>query len=638
MALLVTWPRLARSPIALVPANDPWVRLDAEITEQFGMALPVVWLVEARGDTIWTGPALARVDAITQAVLRIPGVIATDVTSIASPNLRDLRVVDDALAPVYLMPAVPTTDAEIAALRRRVEGDPMLHGALVSRDGRAALVVGSFQASADPAAVARAALAVRERARDDTVDVWVVGAPVQATLAPAALRRLALPAGLWVAAIAAALAWTLGWAAVCSAAGAGLLAAVWGAVLAVWAGTFVLPWGAFALVAVALATAAARGARGPRPWAVPLALAAGGAALGLAVGQPAGSFGWTLACGLTVGAAWTTVGQRPADVDPDPTVGGGRLRTGLLAAAAMASAGVLWLRPGFGLAGYAERWLPPPAANDVQALRRHFPPPSQLAIRLRGEPGFVAEPAVLHALDRATAAARADPATTSAMSVADLVALVHRALAGDEATTRLPDDRGLVARYLALAYSPGFRRVLDRGLRDTALWVQLGDDDPRALTRVLAAVSSPLRTPPPPGVTIDVAGGDGAVVLVAARVARRVAAATALLLAVASATLWFCAGGVSAARSLAGGTLAAAVAAGLLGWCGLRIDLITVAAVATAAVAGAGVAGGRARTGLALVVAAALPLLAPAAVGRLLGILLAAPALAGAALRRSRAD
>ena len=94
---------------------------------------------------------------------------------------------------------------------------------------------------------------------------------------------------------------------------------------------------------------------------------------------------------------------------------------------------------------------------------RLFPPPASLALRARGAPGFVAAPEALYALDAVADAARADPSVRSAMSIADVVKMVNRAFHDERPEFfAIPGDRAMAGRYLALAYSPAFRRFLDR--------------------------------------------------------------------------------------------------------------------------------------------------------------------------------
>jgi len=646
-------PRLRAAPVALVHPEHPWVRLDREMTEDFGMPIPVVWVLEARHGTIWSRDALARLHAATRAVLEIPGVLPTEVLSLASPNLRDLRATDDSLEPVYLMAEVPATEAAVAALRERVEQDPMLHGQLVSRDGRAALIVASIDPAADLAEVARAALALRERIQDATVAVWVVGAPVVAATtmgAAPAIARQALVALATGALLGGAV---LGLRATLAAATAAALAALWGLLLAVVGGLVLWPWSGFGLLpGIVLAAASATGRN--TPWRAAAALAAGGGVLGLLVGPPASALGWTMTLSALAAlpAGWLATAATAAGPDTTSPAHTTRDRLpprvrrtlavgGCVVLLALGAAGAAGLRPAFGLAGYASRWLPRGVTADLHALERLVPPPTSLAVRLRGPSGFMAEPAVLQALDAATSAVRTDPAVASALSLADLVALVHRAFAGDDAVTRLPADRGLVARYLALAYSPGFRRFLDRALEQTALWVQVRGERPADLERVHRQLAAALLAAPPAGTTVDLLGGDGAVVLVAAGMARRLALATIVLLAIVTGLGATAEGMQGAWRIVASGGAALATSAGILALVGLELDLFTVPALGTLAAASAACAlspprhpAARERSTLALAVAAIPLLVAPLAPLRLLAALLAGLAAAGAVARR----
>lgn len=653
----VAWvlaPRLATAPAAFVPPDHPWVRLDREITEEFGMPLPVVWVVEGRGGSVWRREVLERLQAVTRGALEIPGVIATEVLSLASPNVRDLRVTDDGLEPVYLMAEVPASDAAIGRLRDRVERDPMLHGQLVSRDGRAALVVAAVDPEGEQAEVGRAALALRDRLADDTAAIWVVGAPVLARQLATAGPTVALQAALAVLAALSLCAVVLGLRETAAAGLAALLAGAWALLVSVAGGVCIWPWSALGVLP-GVVVAAGGAVLGKIPLAAAASVAGGSAVVALAVGSPARAFG--LASVLSalaaipaarLGAAVLATLPRhdPATPPPAEETAAGSKRLPLLAGGALlvllAAVGAARLRPTFSLAGHAARWLPAPAARDVHALERLFPPPTSLAVRLRGPSGFMAEPAVLEALDRTAALLRPDPAVTSVLSLADLVAIVHRAFAGEEATTRFPEDRGLVARYLALAYSPGFRRFLDRALEQTVLWVQIRHDRPADLERVRSGLESTLGATPPPDATVDLIGGDGAVVLVAAGAARRLA-----LLAVALLGILTGAAAVARGRSAlllpgraAGAALA--VAGGTLACIGMQLDLLTVPALVALAAAAAGAtllpprrAGSPARHPALALALASLPLLAvPLPPLRALGAILAGVAAAAAVSRR----
>jgi len=628
----------APPPVAFVPTDHPWMRLDREIAAEFGMEQPVLWVLEARAGSAWTPAVLGRLQALTRDVLTIPGVVATDVVSLASPNLRDLHVTEDRLEPIYLMRDVPESEGALAALRRRVESDPNYRGTLVSLDGRAAMVVANFRAEADPDAVGRAAVALRDRYTDATTAAYVTGAPVLRVTAPAAGRAAMLPLIAVAGGMLLVVALVLGVRAATAALLAAALAMLWTVAAMLGIGVVVLPWSAFALPPVA-AVAAGLVLTGAGASSVLVAAVASGI-LATAAGPPLAAFGAAIAIGMAaaVGAGRVTARLLAAGAGPRTP----SLRVPALLLAALAAAGLPRVRPAFDLLGYGERYLPGAAGRELVAVGRRFPPPTTLALRVRGTPGFVAEPAVLHALDDVVRAAREDPAVTSAMSIADVVRMVHRAFNDDDpAFAVVPDDRGLVARYLTLAYSPGFRRFVDRGLSRTALWVYLRSAAPGDVARVVARMDAELAAGPVPGAQVDAVGGDGAAILLAARIARRLAVGTGLLVLAIALVAGALVGGRGVAGALVGGAIAAIVGLGGCGWLGLGADLLAIpglaGAVVAAATLGALPANGGAwcrRLALALGLAATLPLLAPLGAVRLAGVLLAATAAGIAAAAR----
>jgi predicted RND superfamily exporter protein len=318
------------------------------------------------------------------------------------------------------------------------------------------------------------------------------------------------------------------------------------------------------------------------------------------------------------------------------------IRLAVLVLVALAVVGTTRLRTSLGLFGYGMRYLPGAATADLHVLERHFPPPTALAIRFRGAPGFVESPDVLKAFDGLTGAVRGDPAVVRALSLADLVKLVHRAFNDNRAEfNAIPNDRGLIARYLALAYSPGFRTFVDRAFTRSALWVYLASDQPADLGRVLAKLEAQLAAQPVPSAQVDLVGGDAAVILATARVMRRLAAGTAVFLLLGAAGIAVLCGARLGVTSLAGGVVTTALASGAFGWFGVPLDLVSLPSLMGAAATGTvfGVLVSPAALLLALAGMALLALIGSFAGANLLAVIaavvLGAPALAGLLLADS---
>ena len=638
-AIAAVAPRLREQArdAGLVDTNDPRVAVDREIAAEFGFENPVVWVIAANEGTVWTPALLRRVAALTREVFTIPGVVATDVVSLASPNLRDLRITDDGLAPVYLMSAVPETPEDVRALRTRVESDPKYAGTLISRDGHAAMVVANFMVDVDPLAVGAAALALRDRHRDAEADVHASGAPVLAVLAPQAARAVALPLAFVGTAILASFALVSGGRRTLALGLAATLAKAWLVVMVGVAGLLRLPWTIFALAPTAFVAAVlALDAPGSRRAILAAAgvPAVGFATLALVCAGPAAALGVAGAIGAPIAVIAAMV-ARWMLVPPDAPLRHTDTWPALARVVVVgALCGLGMLGVSFGMPGYALRYVPGEGGADLRAIAQRFPPPTAVAIRLRGTPGFVQEPAVLEALDATTAAARADPNVRTAMSLADVVKLVHRAFNDDDPRfERIPGERALVARYLALAYSPGFRRFVDRAFERTAVWAYLGSERPADVARVVARMQAALAAHRLADVVVDPPGGDGAVLLAMTDAARRLAAGGAAMVVVVALGFGLALGHRAGLRSLMGAAATAATAAGLLGWLGLPVDLLSLPATVAAVAAGAVAAGlaarptwSQRRLALAMCCAGAIGVVMPLAAIKLVGILLIAPA------------
>jgi len=588
-------PRLTNlsGTVNLVSPQDPYVRLDDEMTAEFGMENPVIWVLEDRSGSIWNKAFLARLQTMTREAFTIPGVIAPDVLSLASPNLRDVRQTDNGLEQVYLMGDLPETPAALAALRQRVEGDEKFRGTLVSADGRAAMLIANFRAESDSEAIAKAALALRDRYRDGQVTAYVTGAPVLRLLATEEVRRFWPWLVVLLGGGIAVLAFPLGLRTLLAMLFAAALASTWALIAVVTVGVVALPWSAYALPATVLIAAgvavAGVGSDGAR---VPLALASGLlvslAPVAAVTESPVRAFGvagaigaaCAVAAGITVCALLTLPARRTRTARWLPPVA--------LVLVAVTLPGLARLRTSFSLQAYAEHYLPAASVADLKALVHLLPPPTTLAVRVRGEPGFVASPTVLQTFDALAASARSDPAVRSTMSVADLVKMVNRAFNDNRSEfSTIPEDRLVVGRYLALAYSPGFRQFVDRALATAVIWIYLDSQNPVDVARVVERLKTQLAAQPVPGADVDLVGGDGAEILVMARVARQLALGGMALLLIVPLVVGVFVGAAGFWRSLLSGVAAVAVAGGTLGGLSLPIDLVSLPFLISVGLAGA---------------------------------------------------
>ncbi len=135
------------SPESFVPPDLPAKKLLEEVRETFGAGDVAIAALEGE---IWTPEALAALKAATQAAAEVPGVLR--VTSLA--NAKRMEEVEGELWIEDLLPEDLTPEA-IPEIRRYVENHPLYAGRLVSKDGRYAAVILEVDAGVDNLALNR---------------------------------------------------------------------------------------------------------------------------------------------------------------------------------------------------------------------------------------------------------------------------------------------------------------------------------------------------------------------------------------------------------------------------------------------------------------------------------------------------
>jgi predicted RND superfamily exporter protein len=195
---------------ALVPRDDPAVRLDAEIRRQFDLRDAIVVYVESsHQDGIYNPETLDRVQRLSVALTELEGVDTEHVMSLATER-RD-RVYTGTLRFRPFLDPLPETQAELDRLRSDVEATGILHGTLVSYDSSAAVIlvgVPSRGKGGYRTALYRKVRETAEAVGNGGDRILVVGAPVaEALLGTHLLQDLALLIPLAVSMIALIVWW-----------------------------------------------------------------------------------------------------------------------------------------------------------------------------------------------------------------------------------------------------------------------------------------------------------------------------------------------------------------------------------------------------------------------------------------------
>ena len=168
-------------PIDLFPSNHPYVETFLKYADTFGGASSVLLSVEVKEGTIFNVPTLRKIQRLTRAIERLPGINNYQVISIAQKKIKEARLdpVHGLQSTPLMWPEVPSTAEEVAELQHRIHSNPNFHGTLVSKDDKAALIVaGFFDDKLEPRKIYQAVNRLIEQETDANTTIHSIGRPI----------------------------------------------------------------------------------------------------------------------------------------------------------------------------------------------------------------------------------------------------------------------------------------------------------------------------------------------------------------------------------------------------------------------------------------------------------------------------
>ena len=547
---------------ASLPAHHPLIEIDNKIRRQFGGRNTVIGLIVPKEGEVWRSDVLEIVQQATFAALHLEGVMAQNVVSLAAPSVRVVEDIDGRLEVNYLMRDVPQTPEAIAALRAKVEADPQFRGMLVTPDQRGAVLVIDFWDGNASVDIGHRVLGLRDQFRDQPIDFYVAGEPLQQLTGVAQMEEMAWRIPITFAAIAVMLLISFrnlqGMVIPMLTA---LLSTIWGLGLMGHTGLAIDTWNV-ATPVLLIAVAAGHSAQmlkryieeverlGDNHAAVvsstasmgPVMMAAGGvAALGFAAlsltGIPA-IMGFGLACAYGIASVMVlemTFVPALRSLLPAPRATMRRhgpvqrMLDGLERAvlerggrAVLIGAGIALVAAAIGATqirtyGSTSEYLPHGsiARDHLEQIQQHFPGTTTMTVLYEGPPESAKSLAAVRHLDGLAAELQRDPLVWRTASLADLVKVLHQTFNTDAPDPyRLPDTQELLSQLMFLGDSPAFERFIDREYARSLLIAYLrGDDSALVGPLVEQARAWVAANPPPPGVQVLIAGGAGPTVL-----------------------------------------------------------------------------------------------------------------------------
>ena len=544
-----------------VPRGHPYTQIDDRLAARLGAAQTSILAIGVREGDVFTPATLRRIQRLTEAVSRLPGVEPTSVLSLASPRVKSIAAEGDSVRVEPLLPAeVPEDPAALRALRERVFSYPMYVGTLVSPDARGAMVLADFRDDASAERITDALEALAARERDADTEIFIGGqSPALAALNGATRGIIPLVVlALGVIALVHYEAFRTWQAVVLPLVTAGL-SVVWAMGITSALGFKLTPWTAITAVLV-LSVAAGHAVQilkryyesyaelgdnraavvaslvriGP-VMAIACSIAAAGFASLATFGVPAvrdfglmAAFGIlsTLVLELSFIPACRALLRAPRSSEAsrershgllDPAIDAltrvvlRRPRAVLattLAAVLIASLGAARLQVNTSFRSWFDASAPLIAAD--RAIRDRFTGTSTIRVLVEADGGAdLLDPQVLRGLAELQHTLAAEPAVSATLSLADYVQVMNRAMQGGAAQDyRIPDSRDLIAQYLLLYEPDDLARVLSPDGRSAAIYALSRADRVSWVEGLFDRLRRQSSSLFPAGVHARVAGGE----------------------------------------------------------------------------------------------------------------------------------
>ena len=128
-----------------IPQSHEYVQATKKLEEVFGGRNVLIVSVVPKSGDIYQPEVLAIVDDLQRKIEAMPEAIRHNILSIAAKKVKDIRGNGDELVVERVMETVPRTEQEMAALKARIDNNPIYINSLVSSDGKAAAIIADFK-------------------------------------------------------------------------------------------------------------------------------------------------------------------------------------------------------------------------------------------------------------------------------------------------------------------------------------------------------------------------------------------------------------------------------------------------------------------------------------------------------------
>ena len=163
----------------LFPQNHPYVQVHQKYAKYFGGAYQATLVLEVKKGTVFNNETLEKMAQITAAVDLIPGVDHFGIYSIASRKVTVLKETPGGFTSTQLMKEVPTDQAGIEELKKKVFTNGNIDGIWVSRDQKALRLDANFlEGRVDFNNLFNKFMEIKDKEEDANHKIYLTGTPL----------------------------------------------------------------------------------------------------------------------------------------------------------------------------------------------------------------------------------------------------------------------------------------------------------------------------------------------------------------------------------------------------------------------------------------------------------------------------
>ena len=164
----------------MFPMNHPFVQLNQELGSKFGGANTLLVAIRVKDGDIFNTKTLEKIQRITDGIFFRPENIRPLTTSITMMKAKYVRSAGGGTIAIdgVMWPKLPSTPEEVEFAKENIFSNPMYEGNLVSRDGKAALIVAELKDDIDYSAVFAFLQKLRADEQDANTEIFITGRPM----------------------------------------------------------------------------------------------------------------------------------------------------------------------------------------------------------------------------------------------------------------------------------------------------------------------------------------------------------------------------------------------------------------------------------------------------------------------------